>query len=99
MHSGLAIVFRTICSKCNQIFSISTLPRVTTQNGKQWSVNLGAVLAQMATGGGLTRLNTTLARLDVPGMQRGMFSATELLLGKEMAVLLATSTETVAVEE
>ena len=75
------------------------IAKVTTQNGKHWSANLGAVLAQMATGGGLTRLNTTLACLDVPGMHKRMFSATKSLLGKEMAALLATSMETVAVEE
>ena len=67
--------------------------------GKKWSVNLGAVLGQMTTGGGLNRLNATLALLDVPGMYKRMFAATEALLGMEMMKQLATSMRKVATEE
>ena len=99
MHSGLAVVFRAVCSKCSKVFSICSSSKVTTQNGKRWSINLGAVLGQMTTGGGLTRLNTTLACLDVPGMQKRMYTATETLLGTEMMKQLALSMEKIATEE
>ena len=99
MHSGLAVVFRAVCSKCSKVFSICSSPRVVTQKGKKWSVNLGAVLGQMSTGGGLNRLNATLALLDVPGMYKRMFAATEALLGMEMMKQLATSMQKVATEE
>lgn len=70
-----------------------------TQKGKKWSVSLGAVLGQMTTGGGLNRLNATLALLDVPGMYKQMFAATEALIGMEMMKQLATSMQKVATEE
>ena len=70
-----------------------------TQKGKKWSVNLGAVLGQMTTGGSLNRLNATLALLDLPGMYKRMFTATEALLGMEIMKQLATSMQKVATEE
>ena len=53
----------------------------------------------MTTGGGLNRLNATLALLDVPGMYKRMFAATEALLGMEMMKQLATSMQKVATKE
>ena len=47
-------------------------------------VNLGTVLGNMSTGGGLTRLNPTLALTGVPGMQKRMYTDTEEFLRKEM---------------
>ena len=99
MHSGLAVILQAVCTKCSKIFSICSSPRVDTSNGKKWTVNLGAVLAQMSTRGGLTRLNTTLAHLDVPGMQKRMYSQLEEFLGIEMMRQLGTSMQEVAEEE
>ena len=53
----------------------------------------------MSTGGGLTRLNSTLALMDVPGMQKRMYTDTEEFLGKEMHTYLAQSMQKVAEEE
>ena len=91
MHSGLAVILQASCIKCGQIFSIRTSPRVQTSSGKKWTVNLGAVLGEMSTGGGLTRLNSTLALMDVPGMQKRMYTDTEEFLGKEMQTHLTQS--------
>ena len=59
-------------------------PHTETSNGKQWTVNLGVVLGEMATGGGLTRLNSMLAMMEVPGMNKQPYSHTEEFLGKEV---------------
>jgi len=53
----------------------------------------------MTTGGDLNRPNATLALLDVPGMYKRMFAATEALFGTEMTKQLATSMQKVATEE
>ena len=62
-------------------------------------MNLAAVLGEMSTGGGLTRLNSTLALMEVPGMHKRMYSDTEELLGKEMRQHLAHSMLEIAEEE
>jgi hypothetical protein len=99
MHSGLAVILQASCIKCGHIFSIKTSPRAQTSNGKQWTVNLGAVLGELSTGGGLTRLNSTLALVDVPGMHKRMYSDIEEFLGKEMRIHLTQSMQQVAEEE
>ena len=91
MHSGLAVIFSATCTKCKALFPFSSSPRVQTSEGKRWAVNLGAVLGHMSTGGGQQRLNTTLAYLEVPGMPKRMFSATETLLGEEMKKQLSAA--------
>ena len=53
----------------------------------------------MSTGGGLTRLNSTLALMDVPGVQKRMYTDTEEFLGNEMRTCLAQSMQDVAKEE
>ena len=94
MYSGLAVIFSATCTKCTACFSISSSHQVKTSKGKRWAVNLGAVLGHMSTGGGQQRLNTTLACMNVPGMPKMMFSATESLLGEEMKQqLFAAMTE------
>ena len=84
--------------KCGKIFSINSSPRVDTANGKKWTVNLAAVSAQMSTGGGLTTLNTTLAHMDVPGMQKECMPKLKNFLA-EMMQQLVLSMKTVAEEE
>lgn len=88
MHS---VILQASCSKCHKIFSIRTSPRIQTAEGKTWSANIGAVLGEMLTGGGLAQLNTTLAMMDVPGMHRRMFTEIEEFIGSEMTKQLAES--------
>ena len=99
MHSGLAVILQASCTKCQKHFSIRTSPRVQTQSGKKWSVNIGAVLGEMATGGGLAQLNTTLAMMDVPGMHRKMYTEMEEFIGSEMTKQLSDSMRKAAEEE
>ncbi len=68
LHAGLAVVLTASCSKCNQQFQIRSSTRVTTHTGsKKWSVNLAAVLSQMSTGGGQSRLDRVLTTMGVHG--------------------------------
>ena len=62
-------------------------------------VNLGAVLGEMSTSGGLAQLNSTLALTDAPGMQKRMYTDTEEFLRKEMYTHLTQSMQKVAEKE
>lgn len=99
-RSGLASVFHATCTKCHAKFPFKSSDRITPGGSKaMWSVNVAAVLAQMATGGGLTRLNSTLSFLEVPGMQKRMYSTTEQFLGEAMQQQLFEAMAQVGVEE
>ncbi len=77
-RAGLACVTQAICSKCNETFSIASTPRVVSSEGKKlWTVNLGAVLGQMATGGGASPLQQVMASVGVPSMCKSTFISTE----------------------
>ena len=81
-NAGLAVVFSAACSKCGAHYSVGSSHQITTNDGKRrWGVNMAAVLGQMSTGGGHTRLNSTLATFNIPGMSKRMFSCTEQFLG------------------
>ena len=51
MHSCLAVIMHASCIKCGHVFYIKMSPLAQTSNGKQWTVNLGAVLRELSTGG------------------------------------------------
>ena len=52
--SGLASAFSAVCTACHRQFSIQSSHQITdSDRKKKWSVNVAAVLSQMATGGGL----------------------------------------------
>ncbi len=56
-RAGLASIIQAKCGKCQSTFSIPSSPCVVTNKKKKfWMVNLGAVLGQMATGGGASHL-------------------------------------------
>ena len=83
------MVLCATCTKCKMRFPIQSSKRVTTSDGKKrWAVNIAAVLGQVATGGGLSQLNTTLAFLGVPGMQKRTFTTIESIVGDEMKLQL-----------
>ena len=86
------VVLAVSCSKCKQQFRIHSSTRVSTHSGaKKWSVNLAAVLGQMSTGGGNSRLDNVLKTMGVLGKPKRMFMATEQFLGEEMKQLLLKS--------
>ena len=63
-----------------------------------WTLNLAAVLSQMSTGGGLTRLNSTLVLLDVPSMHKQTYLAMEFLGDTMKQQLIHTMTEAAEAE-
>ena len=85
VRSGLSIVLHATCNKCNVHFRMPSSDKVSTSDGKKrWAVNIAAVLSQIATGGGLSRLNSTLAFLGIKGFQKRMYTTVESLLGDDM---------------
>ena len=62
-------------------------------------MNMAAVLGQMSTGGGHARLNSILGTLDIPGMNKRMFSQTEHFLGEQMKIRLLEAMQEAADEE
>ena len=98
MHSGLAVVLSVVCSKCNSHFRICSSKQIQATDGSnKWLINVAAVLSQMGTGGGLARLNDILATIDIPGMNKKIYTATERYLGseikKQLLVQLAATQE------
>jgi len=73
------------------MFSIPSSKRVKTNDGRHWEVNLGAVLGQMMTGGGASRLATTMAAVGVPSMSKQTFTTTERAWSAEMEKQLVRS--------
>ena len=99
-HSGLASAFSAVCTACRRQFSIQLSHQITDSDGKRkWSVNVAAVLSQMATGGGLARLNSVLSFLDIPGMQKRMFTKTEEFIGEAMKTQLIEAMAQASTEE
>ena len=67
--------------------------------GNKWTVNVGAVWGQMATGGGSARLNESLAIMEVPGLPKSTFTSIEEEVGKAWAHLLLEETLKAGAEE
>lgn len=53
------------------------------------TLNVRAVLGQMATGGGHSKLNETAAALNMPGMSKNTFISIETQIGKAWEAELA----------
>ena len=85
---GLATILKGHCATCNETIHLESSDRVTGPNRKaMWSVNLGAVVGEMYTGGGHSRLQETYAPVGVPVMTKRSFIRTEKAVGdrwKEM---------------
>lgn len=83
-REGLASVLLVECDKCNNKFYLESSTKVLGNGSKntRYAVNIGAVLGQMATGGGHSRLNETAAALNLPGMSKNTFTSIEIQIGK-----------------
>ena len=89
-RAGHACIIRARCSKCDVTFLIPSSPRVVgSDRRKLWTVNLGAVLGQIATGGGASRLQQVMASVGVPSMSKSSFTSTERYITEEIQVQLA----------
>ena len=79
-REGLASTLLAECSTCKGTLHLESSAKVKGSGSKKtrYAVNVGAVLGQMATGGGHARLNETAAALDMPGMSKKTFSNIEM---------------------
>ena len=83
IRHGLASIFSGTCSKCEHTITLETSSKVKGPSGyTRWECNLGAVWAQMATGGGHSHLEETMSVLGVPVMTKACFINTERQIGK-----------------
>jgi len=68
---------------CNEIVKLESSAKIVGPKGiKRWECNVAAVWGQMATGGGYSKLNETMATLGVPCMSQKNFIATERQIGE-----------------
>ena len=52
IRAGLACIIEGKCLKCSATFTVPSSSQITSSTAKKfWTVNVGAVLGQMATGG------------------------------------------------
>lgn len=99
-RAGLACIIQAKCNKCLSTFSFPTSSRVVNDKKKKiWTVNLGAVLGQMATGGGASHLQQVMASIGTPSMSKTTFTATERFVTEEIKSLLAKSMVAAGKEE
>ena len=78
----MACIIEGKCLKCNGTFTIPSSSRITTSTGKKfWTVNVGAVLRQMATGGGVSRLQQVMG---VASVSKQTFTTTERFITEEV---------------
>ena len=79
--------------KCHKSVPLYTSTRVaTSRRGKKpWSINVGAALGQMATGGGASHLLQVMASVGSPSMSKTTFTATERYITEELKSMLAQS--------
>ena len=91
-RAGLASIIQVTCTKCDTVFHIKSSSRFTDKSGKKhWTVNLGAVLGQMAIGGGASHLMQTMTSLGTLSMSKHTFTSTERYLSEEIEKMLAKS--------
>ena len=89
MRAGLACILKIKCVKCNREFSLPSSSRTPVGKSKKiWSVNVGAVLSQMATGGRAARLQQVMATVGTPSMSKPTFISAERYIMTELKSLL-----------
>ena len=90
-REGLASILMVECNKCSDKFYLESSTKVKGSGDKKtrYAVNIGAVLGQMATGGGHSKLNETAAALNLPGMSQNTFTSIEMQIGRSWEAQLA----------
>lgn len=89
-REGLASVLEVSCDGCEEKFTIQSSDLIAGSGGlkKRYSVNVGAVWGQMATGGGQRNLNELLASINVPGISKPTFTHIETQIGTKWEQIL-----------
>ena len=80
-HYGLASVMVCQCSKCSTLFRFTTSEVTSYSTTNHYTVNIGATLGQIATGGGAGHLKEQLACMQVPSLSTPSFVNLERSMG------------------
>ena len=80
-RQGLASTLVSQCLKCKQLFRCHTSKMVACNEKNHYATNIGAVLAQIATGGGASHLGEQLSCVTVPALSKKSFMKLERSLG------------------
>ena len=90
-RDGLASVLEVGCDSCENTSLIETSQKIegSAEINQRYSINVGAVWGQMATGGGHKPLNETMAAINVPGISKKTFIKIENQIGASWEKILA----------
>ena len=80
-RQGLASTLVSQCLKCKQLLRCHTSKMVVCNEENHYATNVGAVLAQIATGGGASQLEEQLSCVTVPALSKKSFMHLERSLG------------------
>ena len=80
-RQGLNSTLISKCPKCNKVFKFNTSQQLPIGGKFHYSVNIGGILGQIATGGGSAHLDEQLACVDVPSISQPHFLKLERALG------------------
>ena len=80
-HQGLASTLVSQCLKCKQLLRCHTSKMVVCNEENHYATNVGAVLAQIATGGGASQLEEQLSYVTVAALSKKSFMHLECSLG------------------
>lgn len=100
-RQGLASILVARCRGCGKEFPFSTSSKVRClpDGHVRWECNLAAVWGQMATGGGYSPLQESMATLGVPVMTKKAFIHTESVIGQWWWEMLCESMKKAGEEE
>jgi len=78
---GLCSVLNARCTGCFRLFKMYASKNLQMNNEGYYAHNIGAVLGQMATGGGGAHLEEQLMNIDVPPLSQHTSVQLEKLIG------------------
>ena len=87
---GLASVMVCQCSKCSMLFRFTTSEVTSYSTTNHYTVNIGATLGQIATGGGADHLKEQLACIQVPSLSTPSFINLERSMGTTFEAIVST---------
>ena len=79
-HYGLASAMVCQCPKCSMLFRFTTSEITSYSTINHYSVNIGATIGQIATGGGADHLKEQLVCIQVPSLSIPTFVNLERIM-------------------
>ena len=88
-RQGLASTPVSQCLKCKQLFHCHTSKVIVCNEENHYATNIGAVLAQISTGGGANHLEEQLSCVAVPSLSKKSFIHLERTLGSLLEAMVS----------